>query len=84
MAKPVIILYITQPSWSTEHYKKAQVSYDNKFTDYHVLVVPSQRDEAVEIQVHNVKNLNSIGLKELKEKIVQSLPVSNPLKSVSE
>lgn len=74
MAKPIVIVYFTQQEYSAELHGRWQAALDKKWNDYHVFIVPSQRQEAVQIEVHNCKNLNSIQVAELKKKILESLP----------
>lgn len=74
MAKPIVVLYITQPKWTMEQYQKAQAMYDKKFNDYHVLVIPSSRNEILEIETINVKNLNAEQFSRFKKQLLETMP----------
>lgn len=74
MQKPIALVY-----WSVsedevnDNYQKVQSGLEKKFSDYHVLVVPSKRKEIIEIQLVNAKNINRVTLNQLKEQVASEI-----------
>lgn len=81
-AKPIAIVYSLRGRASTDDFRFLQDALDDRWPDYHVLVVPvDEQERAIELEVFYDKNFTDTNYEDLKkwieDYIKPSLPTEN-------